>query len=244
MESHSPSPKLPPTSAFWLPFRNHAPRTQGVFCARALHAFTWALGSGRSGGGWGGAGVGGYVGGGALTMWQEGEKVRQGPAPRAAHARRRAQWPRCQGGGRREVSGSLLGGGAGEGRGRGRARALAAARPPSLPSSPHTQPHTHTPSPVSLPARRPPRWPRSPSRARKGVARRRSGGHVALRRRRRQRRPRPGLRSGPEDRRWAGGRGRPGRRLLLERRGYRPPAAGMDRRGGGRGGGGGGGRPG
>lgn len=107
-----------------------------------------------------------------------------------------------------------------EGAAGARARALAAALPPSLPPSLHTHPHAHTPSPASLPARRPPSGPRSASRARKGVARRRSGGHVALRR------PRPGLRSGPEDRRWAGGRGRPGRRLLLERRGYRPPAAG------------------
>lgn len=128
-----------------------------------------------------------------------------------------------------------------EGAAGARARALSPRLALPVPVSAHTSTHAH-PLPCLLPARRPPRRPRSPSRARKGVARRRSGGHVALRRR--WRRPRPGLRSGPEDRRWAGGRGRPGRRLLLERRGCRPPAARMDRRGGGRGGGGGGGRPG
>ena len=59
-------------------FQQPRPQTQGERRARALHAFTWALGSGRSRGGGGGAGVGGCVGGEELTLWQRGEKVRQG----------------------------------------------------------------------------------------------------------------------------------------------------------------------
>lgn len=224
-----PPPPAPAPSPSGLPSRSHAPSPREGAAHAQCAPLPGRPGVGGVGAGGGGAGAGGYLGGGALTRRREGEKVHSGRPQGCACARRRAQRPRCQGAGRREVSGSLLGGGVGGGRRgtgpRARARALAAALLSSPPPAPHTHPHAHTPSPASLPARRPPRRPRSPSRARKGVARRRSGGHVALRRRRR-RRPRPGLRSGAEDGRWAGGRGRPGRRLLLEHRGSRAPAAG------------------
>ncbi|KAL0597578.1 UPF0764 protein C16orf89 [Plecturocebus cupreus] len=96
-------------------------------------------------------GAGGYLGCGALTMWQEAEKVRLGrpegcacapPLPAAGMPRGRAE-----GGVRIPVG---RGGRRGKGP-RARAHVLAAARLPPCPLQ-HTHPHTHTPSPAARPA--------------------------------------------------------------------------------------------
>lgn len=70
-----PLPKTPSYSPFWLPFSNHAPRPRQSGAHAQSTPLPGRSGVGGVGEGGGGAGVGSYLGGGALTMWQEGEKV-------------------------------------------------------------------------------------------------------------------------------------------------------------------------
>lgn len=149
-----PQPQAPSHSTSGLPFSNHAPRPREGGAQAQSTPLPGRSGVGGMGEGGGGAGVGGYLRGGALTMWREGEKVHSG-RPRGcacAPPRPAAGMP---GAGRREVSGSLLGGGGGGRRGKGaagaRARALAAALPPSLPPRPPLRTHIHTRTPPPLP---------------------------------------------------------------------------------------------
>lgn len=105
--------------------------------------------------GGGGAGVGGYLGGGALTMWQEREKVHPG---QPQGLRMRPPRPVAGMPGGRAEGGVGIPVGRGGRRGKG-PRARARSPPLSLPPCPPLRTHSYTRTPPPLPPRAPPAPP-------------------------------------------------------------------------------------